>query len=108
MAQVDILTYFPSLFWFVLNFLLLYILIVVYVLPIVYSGLKVRTFLLLKLENLILFSDNFLNTLNIQFTFLYKNVFFNKYIGFLFILILRIFKFVKLGFNVRKSKCKRI
>jgi hypothetical protein len=108
MAQVDIITYFPSLFWFVLNFLLLYILIVVYVLPIVYSGLKVRTFLLLKLENLILFSDNFLNTLNIQFTFLYKHVFFNKYIGFLFILILRICNFVKLGFNVRKSKCKRI
>lgn len=42
MAQVDKLNYFPNLFWFILLFILTYFIMFCYILPFLYSSLKIR------------------------------------------------------------------
>ena len=75
MAQVDTVSYIPSLFWFVINFIILYLLITTYILPILYSVLKTRFLFLNKLEFILLFIDNILIKFILLIKLVYKNLF---------------------------------
>ena len=49
MSQVDKLNYLPILFWFFIVFFLFYLFIFSYFLPLIFTGLKVRSFLFFSL-----------------------------------------------------------
>jgi len=70
MSQVDLINYIPLIFWFIIFFVVLYCLIFMYILPLIYSALKVRVCFLkslikeikeIFLLNLNLIRLNFLN-----------------------------------------------
>lgn len=96
MAQVDTVSYIPSLFWFVINFIILYLLITTYILPILYSILKTRFLFLNKLEFILLFIDNILIKFSLLIKLVYKNLFNYKlflYTNFLVLIIKTKLKF---------------
>jgi len=51
MSQVDLVVYLPILFWFLIFFSSFYILLYIYVIPLLYSALKVRQLFFVKLIN---------------------------------------------------------
>lgn len=78
MSQIDTISYFPSLFWFFLNFVLFYFLILTYILPLLYTALKVRFYFLFKLENILIFSEIYMNKFNMFFFNFNKKYFSHK------------------------------
>ena len=102
MAQVDTVSYFPSLVWFVLNLVLLYILIVIYILPLIYTVLKSRVLYLFSLENILNFSEKFLNKFNIFVYLLNRYIFINKNFIYIYLLFLLNKNKLKLYIKVKK------
>lgn len=79
MSQVDLVIYIPLLFWFVILFVMFYVLMYVYIIPLLFSTLKVKQLFFVDLMNNISISNLFLdiyfflNNKNIQKSF-YKNL----------------------------------
>jgi hypothetical protein len=80
MSQLDKLNYLPLLFWFLVFFILMYFILFSYILPLIFSGLKVRELFYRHLLNevFIFFDAGFL------FAFLFKSNSFISIIFFLF------------------------
>jgi hypothetical protein len=75
MTQVDFVVYIPLLFWFVILFIVFYALMYIYIIPLLFSTLKVKqlffSFLMtnLSISNLFLEVNYFLNDKNLKNNF---------------------------------------
>ena len=70
MTQVDFVVYIPLLFWFVILFVMFYILMYIYIIPLLFSTLKVKQLFFSYLMDNLSISNLFLE---VYFFFYHKN-----------------------------------
>jgi hypothetical protein len=91
MSQIDKLNYMPILFWFLVFFIGLYFILFVYILPLIFSGVKVRSLFFKQLiEEMVIIS-----IFNVGLDLFYKDFSYFSVLNFLFS-VLHSFIFLKI------------